>query len=51
MIGRIGEYLAIKHLRKLKRVPRKTRKRSQRGYDLMDGRRKISVKILTNENA
>jgi hypothetical protein len=50
IIGRIGEYLAIKYLRAKGRIPRKTKRRAQKGYDLVDGKRRISVKLLTDEN-
>lgn len=50
IIGRIGEYLAIKYLRANRRKPHKPKSRSQEGYDLVDKRRRISVKVLTDEN-
>jgi hypothetical protein len=50
IIGRIGEYLALRFLRSKGRSPRKTALLSQAGFDLEDGEIKISVKILTAEN-
>lgn len=51
MIGRIGEYLAIRYLQDSGRKVEKARLRTQKGFDLTDGRgNRISVKILTNEN-
>lgn len=52
IIGRIGEYLAMKYLRHKKLVPKKVESNSQQGYDIIcDGKRKFSVKIITMENA
>ena len=42
LIGRIGEYLALKLLRQEGRPPVKTKSLSQKGFDLEDGRKKIS---------
>ena len=49
-IGRIGEYLAISFLKQNSREAKKVESRSEKGYDLLDGNVRISVKILTTEN-
>lgn len=50
VIGRIGEYLALQFLRSKQRLPTKTLNLSQKGFDLEEGRIRISVKLLTTEN-
>jgi len=50
MVGRLGEYLAVVHLRSIGLEPKKAPSKSQRGFDLVCGRRRFSVKILTSEN-
>jgi hypothetical protein len=51
VIGRIGEYLAISFLlRHQGRGSRKAKSLCEKGHDLLDGKIRISVKILTNEN-
>jgi len=51
IIGRIGEYLAVTHLKQRGRQAKKVRSKSQQGHDLLDGSIRISVKIITNENS
>jgi hypothetical protein len=51
IIGRIGEYFALQFLRSKGRFPTKTKSLSQAGFDLEEGAVKISVKLLTSENA
>jgi len=50
IVGRIGEYLAIKYLVRQGRKPIKAASKSQKGHDLVEGKARISVKILTSEN-
>ncbi len=50
VIGCIGEYFALQYLRKLGRIPQKVKSKVQKGYDLIEGRKKISIKVITGEN-
>ena len=51
IIGRIGEYIAIRYLESKKRTAIKNINKSQKGYDLLDTNGcRISVKIITAEN-
>lgn len=50
IVGRIGEYLAISFLTKKGRSTTKVESRSEKGHDLLIGRIKVSVKLLTSEN-
>jgi hypothetical protein len=51
IVGRIGEYLAIFFLMKKGRLPRKVKSKSEKGHDLLIGKTKVSVKLLTSENS
>lgn len=52
IIGRIGEYIALRFLETKGREVIKNRSRTEKGYDLVDTKSgsKISVKIITTEN-
>lgn len=50
IIGRIGEFIALRFLEGLGQCPSKVSGSSNRGYDLIDGRRKTQVKVITEEN-
>jgi hypothetical protein len=51
IVGRIGEYLAICFLEKKGRSAQKVRSKSEKGHDLLVGPSRVSVKLLTSENA
>ena len=50
IIGRIGEYIAICYLEELGQKPRKVGSKSNKGFDLSEGRRLTQVKVITQEN-
>lgn len=50
LIGRIGEFLALRFLEAQGRRPTKIEHASNPGYDLVDGDTKIQVKVITAEN-
>lgn len=50
VIGRIGEYLAMSFLSRKGRVAKRAKSKSEKGYDLLVGRKKVSVKLLSSEN-
>ncbi len=50
LVGRIGEFLALQYLRAKGRRPIKSKSKTQKGFDLMAGKTRISVKVLTYEN-
>jgi hypothetical protein len=47
---RIGEYIAMCWLKRQGRNPVKVESPTEKGYDLLDGDTRISVKMLTQEN-
>ena len=47
---RIGEYIAMTWLRQKGRNPVKVDTLTEKGYDLLDGKTRVSVKTLTQEN-
>lgn len=47
---RIGEYIAMTWLRQKGRNPVKVDTPTEKGYDLLDGKTRVSVKTLTQEN-
>lgn len=50
IIGRIGEFIALKFLTGLGQVPLKVEGSSNTGYDLIDGGVMTQVKVITAEN-
>lgn len=50
MIGRIGEYIALRFLQKKKQKPKKVQSKSNKGFDLVEGKRRTQVKVITQEN-
>ncbi len=50
LIGRIGEFIALRFLESLGQNPRKMKLTTNPGYDLRDGKRKTQVKVITAEN-
>lgn len=50
IIGRIGEFIAIRFLESLGQQPKKVEHRSNQGYDLVEGKRLTQVKVITSEN-
>jgi hypothetical protein len=51
IIGRIGEFIALRYLEKLGQRPSKTDLASNNpGYNLVDNRVKTQVKVITEEN-
>lgn len=50
IIGRIGEFTALRFLEGQGQRPRKHSKSSNPGYDLRQGRRWTQVKVITEEN-
>lgn len=50
IIGRIGEFIALRFLEKLGQNPVKVKGASNPGYDLIDGALKTQVKVMTEEN-
>lgn len=50
MIGRIGEYIALKFLKKIGQNPKKVIGSSNPGFDLIDGNIMTQVKCITKEN-
>jgi hypothetical protein len=47
IIGRIGEYIAIRYLERKGQKPQKVESKSQKGFDLVG---RIQVKVITPEN-
>jgi hypothetical protein len=50
VIGRIGEFIALRFLEGLGQRPVKVLSSSNPGYDLIEGDRKTQVKVITEEN-
>lgn len=50
IIGRIGEFIALRFLERLGQNPIKILVSSNPGYDLVEGDRKTQVKVITEEN-
>jgi hypothetical protein len=50
IIGRIGEYIAIKFLSENNEYPSKPEFSNNKGYDLIFKNKKIQVKVITSEN-
>ena len=50
VIGRIGEFVALRFLEREGYSPRKAPGKSNPGYDLVEGERKIQVKAISPEN-
>lgn len=50
IIGRIGEFIALKFLENLGQKPTKMTLSSNAGFDLSEGRIKTQVKVITAEN-
>lgn len=50
IIGRIGEFIALRFLESLGQNPSKVDGRSNPGYDLIEGEIKTQVKVITAEN-
>ncbi|QAB15116.1 hypothetical protein [Hydrogenovibrio thermophilus] len=50
MIGRIGEFIALRFLESLGQRPKKVTGKSNPGYDLEDGTILTQVKVITDEN-
>jgi hypothetical protein len=50
IIGRIGEFIALRFLELRGQSPRKHKSSSNEGFDLYEGRRKTQVKVITEEN-
>lgn len=50
IIGRIGEFIALRFLERRGQSPRKHKSSSNKGYDLYEGRRRTQVKVITEEN-
>ena len=47
---RIGEYIAMRWLQQRGRGPAKVGNITEKGYDLLDGKTRISVKTISDEN-
>lgn len=50
IIGRIGEFIALRFLEKSGRRPEKVLSSSNPGFDLTEGTARIQVKVITEEN-
>ena len=50
IIGRIGEFIALRFLEGLGQHPTKVRGSSNQGYDLVEKQRQTQVKVITEEN-
>lgn len=50
IIGRIGEFVALRFLERQGYKPRKAQGKSNPGYDLLEGERRIQVKAISQEN-
>jgi hypothetical protein len=50
IIGRIGEFIALRFLEGLGQQPTKVLGSSNQGYDLVEKHRKTQVKVITEEN-
>jgi hypothetical protein len=50
IIGRIGEFLALRFLESIGQQPLKVEGSSNPGYDLIEGSVKTQVKVITHEN-
>jgi len=50
IIGRIGEFVALRYLEQQGRRPRKVEARANPGFDLVEGDERIQVKVITREN-
>jgi hypothetical protein len=50
IIGRVGEFIALRFLERRGQRPRKHKSSSNKGYDLYEGRRRTQVKVITEEN-
>jgi hypothetical protein len=50
IIGRIGEYIAIHYLEQKGQKPRKVQSKSNKGFDLAEGKCLTQVKVITQEN-
>ena len=50
IVGRIGEYYAIKFLESINQQPEKILNSSNKGFDLQDGEILTQVKVITHEN-
>jgi len=50
IIGRIGEFLALRFLESCGRSPKRMPNGANPGYDLVEGDARIQVKVLTEEN-
>ena len=46
IIGRIGEFIALRFLERRGQHPRKHKSSSNKGYDLYEGRRRTQVKVI-----
>ena len=51
IIGRIGEFIALRFLESLEQNPQKVENSSNQGYDLVEGDVLTQVKVITAENA
>ena len=50
IIGRIGEFIALRFLESIGQIPQKIEGSSNPGYDLYEGSIKTQVKVVTEEN-
>lgn len=50
LIGRIGEFIALRFLEGLGQQPTKVLRSSNQGYDLLEEDRQTQVKVITEEN-
>lgn len=50
IIGRIGEFIALRFLEGRGQHARKHKSSANKGYDLYEGRRRTQVKVITEEN-
>lgn len=50
IIGRIGEFIALRFLESLGQKPMKMEGSSNQGYDFIDGSVQTQVKVITEEN-
>lgn len=50
IIGRIGEFIALRFLESLEQNPMKMEGVSNQGYDFIDGNIQTQVKVITDEN-
>ncbi len=50
LIGRVGEFIALRFLEHRGQTPIKVQHKSNPGYDLIEGETKTQVKVITEEN-